>query len=89
MVPVSSIPEFAPPLIVRSVDPLDSVTLPLTGKAVADDGVCQKLVEVLTVPSARMSRCAVSRVPSASEPPVHGSVVVFDTWNVQLPVASA
>src|SRR5450759_548352 len=90
IVPRSSIPDALPDpeLKMRSVDPLFRLIVPLSGKTTVVGGFCQKLVELLSVPSARTSRCAVISEPSAS-PPLQGSVLVFVTVKDQLPAASA
>jgi hypothetical protein len=66
-----------------------SETEPLSGKTKAVGGFRQMLVEELSLPSDPTSMWAVSIVPSASEPPVHGNVVVLFIVNDHSPVASA
>ncbi len=87
VVPRSSIPVVVPvpPLKIRSVDPSLRRTVPVAGRAEVLGGFCH--VELVSAPSARTLRCAVSTCPSASDPPEHGRVVVFRTVNDQLPVA--
>src|SRR5450759_1592719 len=89
IVPRSSIPDPLPlpALKMRSADPSLSATAPLRGNTTAVGGFCQLLVEVLIVPSASTSKCAVRSDPSASNPPVQASVDVFRTVNDQSPVA--
>src|SRR5216117_2873398 len=91
IVPRSSIAAALPldALRIRSVNPSLRRTKPLIGRAVVVGGFCQLLVEAVTVPSERTLRWAVITWPSASEPPEHGSVVVFLKVKDQSPVACA
>src|SRR5471032_876902 len=82
IVTCSCIPDVpVPELKMRLVIPSPSRTEPLRGKTT--EPFCQLLAAPSTVPSARTTRCAVSRLPSASDTTVQGSVVVFVTVNDQ------
>jgi hypothetical protein len=89
IVTFSCIPDVlpVPDLKMRLVIPSLSRTEPLRGKTT--EPFCQLLAALLTVPSARTSRCAVSRLPFASDTTVQGRVVVFVGVNDQSPVACA
>lgn len=90
IVPVNSIPDAVVPAAfrVRSVLPFVTVIRPLSGETAPEDGFVHVLA-LVRVPSAKASRCADNRVPSASDPPVQGSVAVLFIVKDQLPVISA
>src|SRR5207237_8681853 len=91
IVPRNSIPAALPleALRIRLVNPSLRRTEPLIGRTTVVGGFFQLLVEALTVPSESTSRWAVITCPSASEPPEHGSVVVFRSVKDQSPAACA
>lgn len=91
IVPRSSIanPPDAARIRAGVVTPVLRFTEPLSGRTTVDRGFCQKLVALLSVPSASTSKCAVSTWPSASDPLEQVRALVGCTVNDQLPAASA
>jgi len=89
IVPRSSIAEALPAeaLMMKSVKPSLSRTVPVSGPTEPAGEVAQLLVVALNLPSDNTSTWAVSTWLSGSDPPVHGRVAVFRRVNDQSPAA--